>query len=133
MELDELHLPSDGRLWVRMRRKILWGDETAVESSVLRCDPLHAIAVFKRQRVYQLIEGWSLHLQADGTVGIEGLPLPMTPDSLKYLEPEDGAFLYKYAEHRFDHREDVGNPFVPGSLASSPADESSQSSEKNSS
>jgi hypothetical protein len=133
MEVDDLKLPSNPELWVKMRRKILWGDETAVESAVLRCPPGEEIAVFKRQRVYQLIEGWSLHRQADGTVGIEGVPLPMHPDSLKSLEPVDGHFLYKYAEHRFDNREDVANPFVPGSQPSAPESESGQSSETKSS
>lgn len=131
MELDELHLPSNGALTVKMRRKVLWGDEEAVESAILvtqRREPLQAIATYKRQRIYQLIEGWTLHLQADGTIGIAGVPLPMEPDSLKLLEPEDGAFLYEYAKHRFEQKEDVANPFVPGSPASSPESESSQSS-----
>lgn len=133
MEVDELHLPSDDRLWVRMRRKILWGDEIAVESAVMRCAPGDEIAAFKRQRIFQLIEGWSLHQLGDGTVGIEGRPMPMAPESLKFLEPVDGKFLYKYAEHRFDNREDVANPFVPDSQPSSPEGESGKSSETKSS
>lgn len=133
MESDDLKLPSDERLWVKMRRKILWGDEIAIESAVLRSAPGDEIAAFKRQRIFQLIEGWSLHQLGDGTIGIEGRPLPMAPESLKWLEPEDGKFLYKYAEHRFDNREDVANPFVPDSPASSPESGSGQSSETKSS
>jgi len=133
MELDELQLPS-GVGWVKMRRKILWGDEMAVESAALAAQrqgqALHAV---KRQRIFQLIEGWSLFLAGDGTIGLSGSPLPMQPESLDRLEPEDGAFLYDYAKHRFEHREDVANPFVPASPKSSLESDQPPSSEQKSS
>jgi|SRR5579859_5053594 len=136
MELDELRLPSDPeRLWVKMRRKVLWGDEQAVESAIFASsnrDPLQVIHTLKRQRIFQLIEGWSLFLAADGTIAAAGTPLPMAPESLDRLEPKDGDFLYAYAKHRFEQREDVANPFVPGSPGSSPASEPPPSSETSS-
>src|SRR5579859_5121384 len=98
-----------------MRRKILWGDELAVEAAVIAAPQNQIFAAMKRQRVYQLIESWSFHLAPDGTVGIAGTPLPMAPGSLDHLEPVDGAFLYEYAKHRFEERDDVVNPFVPAS------------------
>lgn len=124
METDELRLPSNPELWVRMRRKVLWGDEQAVESAVVsanvttRNQGLHAL---KRQRIFQLVEAWSLYLQPDETIGMAGAPLPMTPESIDRLEPEDGDYLYKYAKHRFEVREDVANPFDPATPESSPA------------
>jgi len=134
MDLDELRLPSDASLWVKMRRKILWGDEIAVESAVLASrGQLQGVAALKRQRVFQLIEGWNLHLAADGTVGPQGQPLPMAPAALDHLEPQDGEFLYEYARHRFEHREDIANPFVPGSEMPSPAASSRRSSRRSSS
>jgi len=122
MELDQLQLPS-GVGWVKMRRKVLWGDEQAVESAVIatqREQPGQGLHAFKRQRVFQLIESWSLFLAADETVGTEGVPLPMEPASLDRLEPVDGDFLYKYARHRFENRGDIANPFPPASPESSP-------------
>ncbi|HXI96342.1 MAG TPA: hypothetical protein VNG04_09455 [Candidatus Acidoferrum sp.] len=127
MELDELRLPSNKDLWVKMRRKVLWGDENAVESAIFitqRRDPSQTLAAMRRQRIFQLIEGWGLFLTADGTVGVTGSPLPMEPESLNRLEPQDGDFLNEYAKHRFEVREDVGNPFSPGAPESSPESES---------
>lgn len=128
MELDQLDLPS-GAGFVKMRRKILWGDEQAVESAVfaaVRAGSGQGVHAFKRQRIFQLIEGWSLYLHADATVGAPdsptAAPLPMEVESLDRLEPQDGDFLYEYAAHRFDKREDVANPFVPGTEPPSPED-----------
>ena len=135
MELDQLNLPS-GAGWVKMRRRILWGDEEAVESAILvaqRREPAQLIHVLKRQRIFQLIEGWSLFLRSDGTVGLadseKAQALPMEPESIDRLEPEDGQYLYEYAKHRFEVRGDVANPFVPASIASSPASDPPASSE----
>src|SRR5690349_20094518 len=102
MELDQLDLPS-GAGWVKMRRNVLWGDEQAVESAVLAANvrtPGQGLHALKRQRIFQLIEGWNLFLQPDETIGIAGAPLPMEPESLDRLEPQDGDYLYEYAKHR---------------------------------
>jgi len=136
MELDELRLPSNPELWVKMRRKILWGDEQAVESAVFTAQRLSAgqgLHALKRQRVFQLIEGWSLFLTADGTIGMKGTPLPMEPESIDRLEPADGDFLYQYAKHRFEEKQDVANPFVPAPPKSSLESDQPPSSEQKSS
>lgn len=131
MELDQLQLPS-GVGWVKMRRVILWGDEQAVTSAVVaanRQQPGQGLHAFKRQRIFQLIEGWSLFLAADGSVAGAGTPLPMEPESIDRLDPSDGDFLYKYAQHRFEVREDVANPFDPSTPPPSPEESPQASSE----
>lgn len=139
MELDQLYLPStqalplEQRLWVRMRRKVKWGDEQAVESVIRAAHSIagrgQAFHLMKRQQILCLVEAWNLHLTATGEVGGEGGDLPMVADSIDLLEPSDGDYLYEYAKHRWEAREDIANPFLPGSPASSPGSESSPTSE----
>ena len=98
-EVDTLTLPSDSAYFVKMRRRIKWGAISKAQSAMLKVDVGSAqlTDVEMGAGMNYLIAGavveWNL---TDANEQV----LPITPESIDELEPEDGQFLMLEASKR---------------------------------
>ena len=124
LETDRLTLPSNPEYWVLMKRRAAWGDSSAAQSALVHAslsevakaqqqsqangsgiDPeLQAKMVgdvisevetdaYMQMLVCRLIVEWNLTDEEDR-------PLPITPQTVALIDPEDGEYLALEAQKR---------------------------------
>jgi len=103
-ETDLLTLPSSPEFTVRMKRKATYGDQLEAQSAMLKVDQTIAgtvtraeWAAYIRTLAARLITEWNLSDELGG-------PLPITPENIDRLNPQDGEFLAMEANKRLNVR-----------------------------
>lgn len=115
VETDRLTLPSNGEYYVLMKKRAEYGDSLAAQSAMVKIEtngngqakvsePDSAASV--RTLVSRLIVDWNLDDE-------NGQKLPITPEMVDKLDPQDGNFLAEEANKRVGERPDEkAIPFV---------------------
>ncbi len=120
-ETDQLHLPSNGEYWVKMKRKATFGDEEAAKGSMIKISSTQSngsaptakdvisqteIAAYSVMLISRLVVEWNLTDQNEKVLAI-------TPDNVGLLDSQDGTFLDEHAMKRIGRRpEEEQAPFV---------------------
>lgn len=117
-ETDQLHLPSDGQWWVKMKRKATFGDEEAAKGSMIKISAAvpnghqptkedvisqTEVAAFSVMLISRLVVEWNLTDQKEAI-------LPITPANVALLDAEDGNFLDDEAMKRIGRRPAAEQP-----------------------
>ena len=121
--VERLQLPSDPQYWVEMKLRASYGDKLAAQQSMFSSVDLAAAAAangggmptaletagYFRCILARLITKWNL-------TDHEDQPLPITEETIGWLEDEDGEFLQQAARSRLAGRPKAAElPFVKAS------------------
>lgn len=92
IETDTLELPSDPSYTVTMKRRASFGDQRRAQAAMIRVDGATGTMSDPEWDAYvgsllaSLIVSWNLTDENDQ-------PMPITPENIDRLAPEDGQFL----------------------------------------
>lgn len=92
VDIDTLTLPSDPAYFVKVKSRLKWGGVSKAQSAMLKVDINSPelsdveMGAYNNALIASAIVEWNLTDENDK-------PLPITPESVEELEPEDGQFL----------------------------------------
>lgn len=92
VDVVTLTLPSDPEYFVKIRSRVKWGGVSKAQSAMLKVDINSPeltdveMGAYNNALIAAAIVEWNLTDEADKI-------LPITPESVEELEPEDGQFL----------------------------------------
>jgi hypothetical protein len=92
VDIVTLNLPSDPEYFVKIKGRIKWGGVSKAQTAMLKVDINSPeltdveMGAYNNALIAAAIVEWNVTDEADAV-------LPITPESVEELEPEDGQFL----------------------------------------